>query len=283
MKEILLDTLIDSLKLLPFLFIAFLIIEYLERKLTKKSEKIIKQSGKYGPILGSALGIIPQCGFGVVATNLYITKIISLGTLFAVYLSTSDEMLPVLLANKAPFDLVAKILIIKFIVGIIYGFIIDYIFKKTKKEDKIHIHELCENEHCHCEEDGVFHSTIIHTLKTIAFIFIVTFLLNTLFHYFGEPALQKLFMKNSIFAPFVSCLIGLIPNCGASVMITELYLNGALSFASLVSGLLTGSGISLIVLFKSNKNLKENLFILSTLYLLGVITGIVIEIITTII
>ena len=282
MKDILLDTLIDSLKLLPFLFLTFLIIEFLERKLTKKSEKIIKNSGKFGPVIGSTLGIIPQCGFGVVATNLYITKIISLGTLFAVYLSTSDEMLPVFIANKAPFSLIAKVLLIKYIVGIIYGFIIDYFFNK-KKQQKIKIHELCEHDHCHCEEDGIFSSTITHTLKTLAFIFLITFVLNTLFHYFGEPLLAKIFMKDSIFAPFVASLIGLIPNCGASVMITELYLNGAFSFASLVAGLLTGSGISLIVLFKSNKNLKENLFIVSTLYLLGVITGIIIEIVLSII
>ncbi len=282
MKDILLDTAIDSLKLLPFLFLTFLIIEFLERKLTKKSENIIKKSGKFGPVIGSTLGIVPQCGFGVVATNLYITRIISLGTLFAVYLSTSDEMLPVLIANKAPFSLIAKVLIIKYIVGIIYGFIIDYFFNKNKKQ-KIQIHELCENDHCHCEEDGILNSTITHTLKTLAFIFVITFILNTLFHYFGEPLLAKIFMKDSIFAPFVSSLIGLIPNCGASVMITELYLKGAFSFASLVAGLLTGSGISLIVLFKSNKNLKENLFIVSTLYILGVITGIIIEIILTII
>ena len=174
MKDILLDTLIDSLKLLPFLFLTFLIIEFLERKLTKKSENIIKKSGKFGPVIGSTLGIIPQCGFGVVATNLYITKIISLGTLFAVYLSTSDEMLPVLIANKAPFSLIAKVLLIKYIVGIIYGFIIDYFYHKNKKQ-KIQIHELCEHDHCHCEEDGILNSTITHTLKTLAFIFVITF------------------------------------------------------------------------------------------------------------
>ena len=276
MKDIILDTILDSLKLLPFLFITFLIIEYLERKLNKKTEKAISKSGKLGPIFGSILGIFPQCGFGVVATNLYITRIITLGTLFSVYLSTSDEMLPVLISEQAPLNLIIKILVIKLCVGIIYGFIIDFVFRK---KEKIKIHELCDDEHCHCEEEGILKSSIIHTLKTILFIFIITFILNCLFEYFGETYLSKIFLKNSILGPFVSSLIGLIPNCGASVMITELYLNGALSFASLIGGLLTGSGISLIILFKSNKNLKENLFILGTLYLLGVITGIVIEIV----
>ena len=276
MKDIILDTLLDSAKLLPFLFVAFLIIEYLERKLTKKTEKAISKSGKLGPIFGSALGIIPQCGFGVVATNLYITRIITLGTLFSVYLSTSDEMLPVLLSEKAPIDLIIKILAIKFAVGIIYGFIIDFVLRR---KEKIKIHELCDDEHCHCEEDGILKSSVIHTLKTIAFIFAITFVLNTLFEFYGEAYLSKIFLKDSLFAPFVSSLIGLIPNCGASVMITELYLNGAFSFATLIGGLLTGSGISLIVLFKSNKNLKENLFIVLTLYLLGAITGVAIELI----
>ena len=276
MKDVLLDTLLDSAKLVPFLFIAFLIIEYLERKLTKKTEKAISKSGKLGPVIGSALGIIPQCGFGVVATNLYITRIITLGTLFSVYLSTSDEMLPVLLSENAPISLILKVLAIKLIVGIIYGFIIDCVLRK---KEKIKIHELCNDDHCHCEEEGILKSSITHTLKTILFIFIITFILNCLFHYYGENYLPKLFLKDSFAAPFISCLIGLIPNCGASVMITELYLKGALSFASLISGLLTGSGISLIVLFKSNKNLKENLFIVGTLYLLGVITGIIIEIV----
>ncbi len=276
MKDVLLDTLLDSAKLLPFLFFAFLIIEWLERKLNKKTEKAISKSGKLGPIFGSALGIIPQCGFGVVATNLYITRIITLGTLFSVYLSTSDEMLPVLLSEKAPIDLIIKILAIKFAVGIIYGFIIDFVLCR---KEKIKIHELCDDEHCHCEEDGILKSSVIHTLKTIAFIFVITFILNTLFEFYGEAYLSKIFLKDSLFAPFVSSLIGLIPNCGASVMITELYLNGAFSFATLIGGLLTGSGISLIVLFKSNKNLKENLFIVLTLYLLGAITGVAIELI----
>ena len=276
MKDVLLDTLLDSAKLLPFLFFAFLIIEYLERKLTKKTEKAISNSGKLGPIFGSALGIIPQCGFGVVATNLYITRIITLGTLFSVYLSTSDEMLPVLLSEKAPLDLIIKILAIKFVVGIIYGFIIDFILRR---KEKIKIHELCDDEHCHCEEEGILKSSIIHTLKTIAFIFVITFILNTLFELYGEAYLSKIFLKDSLFAPFVSSLIGLIPNCGASVMITELYLNGAFSFATLIGGLLTGSGIGLIVLFKSNKNLKENLLIVLTLYLLGALTGVAIELI----
>lgn len=278
MLDIILDTLLDSLKLIPFLFIAFLIIETIEHKLSKNTQKIIAKSGKLGPLIGSGLGIIPQCGFSVVATNLYITRIISLGTLISIYLSTSDEMLPILLSKQAPIKTIISILAIKFIIGLIAGYLIDLFLRNNKKANESY--SICEDEHCGCEhEHSLIKASIIHTLKTLLFLSLTSFVINILFYYVGSPYLNKIFLKDTLIAPFISSLIGLIPNCGASVMITELYLNGALSFASLISGLLTGSGVALLVLFKSNKNIKENITIISLIYMIGAISGLLIELI----
>ena len=281
MIDIILDTLIDSLKLLPFLFIAFLIIELIEHKLNKQTKKIVSKSGKVGPLIGSLLGLFPQCGFSVMATNLYVTRIITLGTLISIYLATSDEMLPIMLSQKIAFIEIVKLLGIKFICGIIWGFIIDLLLNKKSKKENIN-YEICDEDHCNCHEEGVIKSTLIHTLKTLLFIMLVSFLLNILLHFIGEDNLSKLFLKNSIFGPFISSLLGLIPNCGSSIVITELYLNGAISLGSAMAGLLTGSGVALLVLFKENKDIKENVTILSLLYGLGVISGIIIELITMI-
>ena len=279
MIDIILDTLIDSLKLLPFLFIAFLIIELIEHKLNKQTKELVSKSGKVGPLIGSLLGLFPQCGFSVMATNLYVTRIITLGTLISIYLATSDEMLPIMLSQKIAFIEIVKLLGIKFICGIIWGFIIDLLLNKKSKKENIN-YEICDEDHCNCHEEGVIKSTLIHTLKTLLFIMLVSFLLNILLHFIGEDNLSKLFLKNSIFGPFISSLLGLIPNCGSSIVITELYLNGAISLGSAMAGLLTGSGVALLVLFKENKDIKENVTILSLLYGLGVISGIIMELIT---
>lgn len=281
MIDIILDTLIDSLKLLPFLFIAFLIIELIEHKLNKQTKELVSKSGKVGPLIGSLLGLFPQCGFSVMATNLYVTRIITLGTLISIYLATSDEVLPIMLSQKIAFIEIVKLLGIKFICGIIWGFIIDLLLNKKSKKENIN-YEICDEDHCNCHEEGVIKSTLIHTLKTLLFIMLVSFLLNILLHFIGEDNLSKLFLKNSIFGPFISSLLGLIPNCGSSIVITELYLNGAISLGSAMAGLLTGSGVALLVLFKENKDIKENVTILSLLYGLGVISGIIIELITMI-
>ena len=165
--------------------------------------------------------------------------------------------------------------------GIIWGFIIDLLLNKKSKKENIN-YEICDEDHCNCHEEGVIKSTLIHTLKTLLFIMLVSFLLNILLYFIGEDNLSKLFLKNSIFGPFISSLLGLIPNCGSSIVITELYLNGAISLGSAMAGLLTGSGVALLVLFKENKDIKENVTILSLLYGLGVISGIIIELITMI-
>ena len=276
MKEIIIDTLVDSLKLLPFLFVAFFIIELIEHKLDKKNKNLIAKNTKFGPTIGALLGLVPQCGFSVMATNLYVTRIISLGTLIAIYLSTSDEMIPILLADGSSFKTIALILSIKFIIGMLSGYFIDLFLRKQKKPKEDY--EICENENCHCEK-SLLVSSLIHTLKILVFLIIITFILNVLFEYVGNDALTNIFMKNSIFGPFLTSLIGLIPNCGSSIIISKLYLEGMISLGATISGLLTGSGVALLVLFRTNKNLKENLLILMLVYLIGALSGIIIGLI----
>lgn len=280
MKEVILDTIIDSLKLIPFLLVAFLIIELLEHKLNNKTKNIITKSKKVGPIIGSLLGVIPQCGFSVMATNLYITRIITLGTLISIYLSTSDEMLIIMISEKVEISLILKILLIKIFFGIVYGLIIDKIINK-KKKDKETNYELCDEEHCDCNH-SILLSAIKHTLHITLFIFIITLIINTIFTLLGDNYLSKILLNNSILSPFITSLIGLIPNCAASVILTELYLNNTISLGALIGGLLTSSGSSLLVLIKNNKNQKENLSIILLLYTLGVLSGIIIELISLI-
>lgn len=273
MVEVINETLLDTIKLLPFLFVAFLILEYLEHKITKKNIKVIKKSGKFGPILGSILGAFPQCGFSVLATNLYAARVITLGTLISIYLSTSDEMIPLMIAQNIEISVIIKILLIKIIIGFISGTIIDLII--TKKE-KIKLKEFCEEEHCHCEQ-GIIKSSIKHTINITIFILIASFILNTVIFYIGEDNLSNLFIKNDILGPMISSLIGLIPNCASSVIITELYLNNIINFGSMLAGLLTGSGVAIMILFRVNKDIKENIKIIFTIYSIGVISGIILN------
>lgn len=275
MLEILEETVIDSLKLIPFLLVAFLLMEYIEHKVSGKNKKLISKSGKLGPLFGGILGAFPQCGFGAAATNLYAGRVITLGTLISIYLSTSDEMLPILLSEGTDIGIIIKIIGLKIIIGMLSGFIIDYILR-NKKQEKETVHEYCHDEHCDCEH-SIFKSSIKHTLSIFIFIFAISLVLNTLLYYVGEDNLSKIFMKDSIIGPFVASLVGLIPNCASSVVITELYLNGAISFGSTMAGLLTGSGIGLLILFKVNKNTNENINTLITLVLIGSICGVIID------
>lgn len=276
MIDIIIDTLIDAIKLLPFLFVAFLIIELVEHKLSKKSKEIITKSKKFGPILGGIIGAFPQCGFSVLATNLYISRLITLGTLIAIYLSTSDEMLLILISNRVELKLIFTILLIKIFIGIICGFIIDLVFRKSITKMRSKDYEICDIDNCHCN-DSIMKSSFIHTVKTMSFIIVITFIINILFSTVSVDSLEKIFLKNSIFSSFISCIIGLIPTCGASIMLTEFYLSGIISMPALIAGLLTGSGVAILVLFKSNRNLKENLKILLMIYTIGVCSGIVLQ------
>lgn len=278
MLDVILDTLIDSIKLLPFLFITYLLMEYIEHKMKHKLKETIQKSGKFGPFFGSLLGIFPQCGFSVSATNLYAGRVITLGTLIAVYLSTSDEMLPIFISEAVSPIIILKILAIKLVIGMIAGFIIDLVINVlTKNKIKENIEQVCEEEHCHCNENGILKSSIHHTLNIFVYIIIISFIINTIVHFIGEEAIANLLLNKPIIGPLVSALIGLIPNCAASVIITNMYLQKVISFGSMMAGLLTGAGIGLAVLFKTNNEIKENIKIVVLLYSIGVIVGIVID------
>ena len=283
MLEIIQDTLIDAIKLLPFLFITYLIMEYIEHKMGEKSKNVIKKSGRLGPIFGSILGVFPQCGFSVSATNLYAGRVITLGTLIAVYLSTSDEMLPIFISEAVSPIIILKILGIKLIIGMIAGILIDLIinlFNKDKiKEEDNEIGHICEEEHCHCNEKGIFKSAISHTLNIFLFIILITFIINIIVHFLGEERIASWILNKPIIGPMISSLIGLIPNCAASVIITNMYLENVISLGSMISGLLTGAGVGIAVLFKTNNKIKENIGIIALLYGIGVISGIIIELI----
>ena len=275
MKDVIIETLVDSFKLLPFLFFTFLLIEYFEHKLSKKNKRIITSSGKFGPLIGSFLGIIPQCGFSVAATNLYVTRIISLGTLFSVYLSTSDEMIPILIAEHASIMLFIKIILIKFIIGFSVGFMIDIILRnKSFNKD----YNICLDDHNH--DSKFIISSLKHTFSIFLFILICNFIINLIMEYGGMHYLESILLKNNIFAPLITSLIGLIPNCVSSVLLTELFLKGAISFGGLIGGLLSGAGVAILVLFKVNKNKFVSLKILGLLYAVGAIFGILIEFIS---
>ncbi len=279
MLEVIEETLLDSIKLIPFLFIAYLIMEYIEHKTSQKSRETIKKSGKFGPLIGSFLGIFPQCGFSVVATNFYAGRVITLGTLISVYLTTSDEMIPIMISEAVPLLTILKILFVKLVIGIVAGFVINFVLRlinKNKKIEEENIVDLCEHDHCHCEK-GILKSSIHHTLSIFVFILIVTFIINTAIYFIGEENISNILLNKPIFGPIVSSLIGLIPNCASSVIITNMYLKNVINVGTMIAGLLVNAGVGLVVLFKTNKKIKENIAIICLLYIVGVISGIVLE------
>ena len=277
MMDCIMDGLIDTLKLLPYLLVTFLVLEFVEHKLSKKNQKVLEKNKKLGPLLGGLLGAIPQCGFSSMAANLFSARVITMGTIIAVFLSTSDEMLPILLSEKADIRLVLGIVGFKVIVGIIIGFIIDLIYRK--KNEKEEIKELCEHDHCDCKHKNIFVSSIIHTLKIGLFVLIANLLINIIIYKVGEDTVSSILLSNNILTYFASSLIGLIPNCAGSVIITELYLTKLITLGTMLAGLLTGSGLGILLLFRTNKNLKENILILSTIYIIGVILGIIVDLV----
>lgn len=273
MEEILhelLHALIETLKTVPFLFLAYLLMEFLEHKASAKMEGCMKKIGTAGPAIGSALGCIPQCGFSASASNLYTAGLITEGTLIAVFLTTSDEALPILISNAAGHSAVWKLILCKIGIGIVAGFAIDFILKRMKiKKAEI---DMCKD--CGCdEEEGILKPSLKHTLKISLFILIINIALGLAIHFLGEDNLSKILLSDSLVQPFITAVIGLIPNCAVSVMITNLYIEGALSFGSAVAGLCSGAGIGLTVLLKSNKCKKENIRIICTLYGISALFG----------
>ncbi len=268
-------TIQESLLVILVLFLTYLLMEWLEHHTGNKVQNAVQKAGSLGPVIGSIVGAVPQCGFSAAASNFYAGRLISMGTLIAIYLSTSDEMLPVMISSHAPASLIGGVLLAKIVIGMAAGFVIDFIFRqKGQKQD--HIHEICEQESCHCDS-GILRFAVKHTLQVGLFILLISFTLNLILELTGSEVLAELLLNRPVLGPVLAGLVGLIPNCAASVVITELFLEGVIGLGAMMAGLLVGAGVGLLVLFRVNHHRKENLKIAGLLYLVGVLAGIVIE------
>ena len=275
--DVFVDALLDSVKMLPFLFGAYLLIEYIEHRASHRIQRILAGSGKYGPLGGALLGCVPQCGFSVTAANLYGGRIITLGTLIAVFLSTSDEAIPVLLGSPGSGPVIFKLLACKVVIAIVAGFCVDGALRLRKRSvplNTAHVHDLCSD--CDCEHSGIVVSALKHTIHIFLFIFLVSLVLGGAIAALGEERLSALLLTGSVLQPLVAALIGFIPNCAASVVLTELFLAGSISFGAAVAGLCAGAGVGMAVLFKVNRNTRENLGIAALLYVISAGAGMLI-------
>ena len=278
MLEIIMDTLLDSVKLLPFLFLTYLCMELLEHRAGDRLLEKISAVDKAGPCVGAVFGLVPQCGFSAAASSLFAGRVITVGTLLAIYLSTSDEMLPILLSSAVPVTTILKLLGVKMLIAMLSGFLIEICLHKVlhRAEDDMDIHTVCEEEHCHCE-DGVFVSACKHTLRIFVYIIIISLVLNALIHFVGEDTLASVFSNQPLLGQMIAALVGLIPNCASSVVITSLYVDGMIGAGMMMAGLLANAGVGLLVLFRLNRNSRQNLMIVCLLYVLAVIWGLLIS------
>ena len=278
LPHLLLHSFLDALKMLPFLFAAYLVLEFIEHRSSSKLEKVLG-SRRLGVLGGALLGCLPQCGFSVAASNFYAGRVISVGTLAAVFLATSDEAVLLMLAHPEAYPMMAVLLGTKLAVGIAAGFGIDLLFRRfgQKKEGAEEaIHDLCGQEHCHCEH-GICLSALRHTVSLFLFLFVVLFAIEFCVEWIGEERLASLLLEGSVFQPFAAALVGFIPNCAGSVLLTELYLAGGISFGSVVAGLCTGAGVGWLVLWRVNRRWKENLCFMAALYVVAVAAGLLLQ------
>lgn len=284
MLHTILHSFFDTLKIFAVVYIIYLLVELFENKF---SSKISNKKKGWSPIFGAGFGLIPQCGFSVVATDLYTKKHITPGTLIAIYIATSDEALPILLSKPTKILTIIPLLLCKFLIAVLIGYLVDLVLKQDKKE--VHAHtETCTQEiggHTGCCNHGIENNSshnkikqlvlhpLMHSLKICAYILVFNIIFGLIIHFVGEDNLIKFLVSSKDLAPILATLVGFIPNCVGSVLITELYVLGGLSFGSTLAGLIANAGIAYIMLFKQNKNLKENLFIVFTLALTGIVFG----------
>lgn len=295
----------DTLYLIPFLFVTYLAMEWLEHKAGDKAEEAVRRAGAAGPVVGALVGIVPQCGFSAAAATLLAGRVITLGTLFAVFLSTSDEMLPIFLAEQVAPMTILKIMGVKLMIGMVMGFVVDAAVRLARRDrEKLRIHELCERDHCHCNDDceaceqqpelaydfehdeehehhheggSILRSALKHTVQVTVFIFIITLVLDGALELVGEDALAAFLGSNPVLSVLGSALVGLIPNCAASVVIAQLYVEGALGAGAMMAGLLVSAGVGLLVLFRTNRGLRQNLIVLAGLWATGAFWGLIIS------
>ena len=276
----LLHTLIDTAKVVPFLFLTYLLMEFLEHKAGGAPERWLRGSGKIGPLVGGALGVLPQCGFSAAATSFYTGRMITTGTLIAVYLSTSDEMLPILISSGAPIPTILKLIGTKLAVGIGAGFAIDgitrLVWRGKKVEQEPGIEELCERENCDCGDRFVL-SALKHTAYITIFLLLFTFALNIGIELVGEENIKTVVLNRPVLGSILSAIVGLIPNCASSVVLTSLFVDGGLSSGALLSGLMVNAGVGLAILFRNNRPVKDSLRVVAILFGISVVCGILID------
>ena len=289
--DVLLDAVSDTLRLVPFLFLTYLVMEYLEHKTQDTARQMIRRAGKLGPLIGGIAGAFPQCGFSAAASSLYAGGVISAGTLMAVFLSTSDEMLPIFISEAVDIQVILKILGVKIVIGAVSGFVLDILWRADSRKRReynehrhIHrehhekdIHDLCEHEHCHCEEGSILKSAVIHSLQITLFIFLVTLVIGFLVEILGEDQIGSIIGNQPVLGVLLAALVGMIPNCAGSVIITQMYLGGILGTGQMLAGLLAGAGVGILVLCRTNRGAKENLGLIGLLYVISVCWGILFE------
>lgn len=276
--DILIDTCLDCLKMLPFLFAAFLLMEALEHYSGSFLGRILTKVGRAGPLIGALAGCIPQCGFSVMAANLFAGGVLSAGTLISVFIATSDEAILILLANPGRGRDILWLLAVKVILAVLAGYLVDWLWS-PKYEKAKHLEDLCSDCGCH-EHSGIVKPAFYHTLKILLYLLLFSGALNIVIELAGIERISALMLGDTIFQPFIAAAIGLIPNCAASVILTQLYLDGVITFASVVAGLSAGAGVGLIVLFKMNSNKKENFKLLGILYGIAAAAGILLMLVT---
>lgn len=285
MQEILTDSLLDTIKdtvtLIPFLFITYLAMEWLERRTEDQSIALLSRIGRFGPVIGAGIGIIPQCGFSAAAASLYSGGVITVGTVLAVFLSTSDEMVPIFLSAAVSPAIIGRLLLTKFVIALITGITADIVIRLVHYTFRTHkhIHDLCEQDDCGCEDEegGIIHSALVHTVKITVFIFIISLAISLLVASIGEKAIASFLTGIPVLGVFLAGLIGLIPNCAASVVIAQLYLEGLLTAGQMMAGLLVSAGVGILVLVRTNRHQSENLRVIGVLYASGVAWGLLID------
>lgn len=282
MVDVLLDALLDTAKMLPFLFLAYLIIEYIERRYSSKIEGALSGTGRCGFAVGGVLGLVPQCGFSAMASGLYASRAITAGTLVAVFISTSDEAIPVLLSSPNSAEYIIPLLMAKLLIALIAGFLIDIVFRKIFSNEVRGGYSGAENEvKCekHIEQDSILLSAFKHTLRIGSFVLIVNLALGFVTFWLGDAFIAQLVSGWGFMQPLITGLIGLVPSCAISIVITQLFAVGTLSFGGMLAGLCSGAGAGLLVLLKANKNFKQNIFIISAVYIASVAAGFVAQLI----
>ena len=279
--DVFLDAFLDTIKLIPFLFLTYFLMEYLEHRTKAATQQMVRKAGRFGPLIGGMAGAFPQCGFSAAASGFYAGGVISVGTLLAIFLSESVAA-----------GTIFKILGLKVVIGAVSGFAIDFLWrlgsrKRAEYREQHHqhqehhekdIHDLCEHEHCHCEEGSILKSALIHTAQITVFIFLVSAGIGFLVETVGQETIGSFIVNQPVLGVFLAALIGMIPNCAASVIITQMYLGGILGTGQMLAGLLAGAGVGVLVLCKTNKGAKENLGIIGILYGVSVFWGILFEV-----